>query len=42
VHYRVRAEQVDNHGVVTLRYDSKLHHIGLLPQRSAATATGDR
>ncbi|MEO6350431.1 MAG: IS481 family transposase [Candidatus Limnocylindrales bacterium] len=29
VHYRVRHDQVDDHGVVTLRYDSKLRHIGL-------------
>jgi transposase InsO family protein len=29
VHYRVRYDQVDEHGVVTLRYDSKLRHIGL-------------
>ncbi|HVR88963.1 MAG TPA: integrase core domain-containing protein, partial [Candidatus Limnocylindria bacterium] len=29
VHYRVRYDQVDRHGVVTLRYDSKLRHIGL-------------
>ncbi|HEV2011723.1 MAG TPA: hypothetical protein VGS17_11940 [Candidatus Limnocylindria bacterium] len=25
----VRYDQVDHHGVVTLRYDSRLHHIGL-------------
>ena len=29
VHYRVRYDQVDRLGKVTLRYDSKLHHIGL-------------
>lgn len=29
VHYRVRYDQVDHHGVVTLRYDSRLRHIGL-------------
>jgi len=29
VHYRVRYDEVDHHGVVTLRYDSKLRHIGL-------------
>ena len=29
VHYRVRYDQVDHHGVVTLRHDSRLHHIGL-------------
>ncbi len=29
VHFRVRHDTVDQHGKVTLRYDSKLHHIGL-------------
>ena len=29
VHYRVRYDRVDHLGKVTLRYDSKLHHIGL-------------
>ncbi len=29
VHYRVRYDRVDRHGVVTLRYESKLRHIGL-------------
>ena len=29
VHYRVRYDQVDRDGTVTLRYDSRLHHIGL-------------
>ena len=29
VHYRVRYDQVDRHGKVTLRYDSRLLHIGL-------------
>ncbi len=29
VHYRVRYDTVDRLGKVTLRYDSKLHHIGL-------------
>jgi transposase InsO family protein len=29
MHYRVRYDQVDHHGVVTLRSDSRLHHIGL-------------
>jgi transposase InsO family protein len=29
VHFRVRYDQVDHHGVVTLRYDSRLLHIGL-------------
>lgn len=29
MHYRVRYDRVDKHGTVTLRYDSKLRHIGL-------------
>ncbi len=29
VHYRVRYDTVDRGGKVTLRYDSRLHHIGL-------------
>jgi transposase InsO family protein len=29
VHYRVRRDKVDNGGVITLRYDSQLRHIGL-------------
>jgi transposase InsO family protein len=29
VHYRVRYDQVDQHGKVSLRYDSRLLHIGL-------------
>jgi transposase InsO family protein len=29
VHFRVRYDTVDRHGKVTLRYDSRLHHIGL-------------
>ena len=29
VHYRVRYDTVDRHGKVTLRSDSRLHHIGL-------------
>src|SRR6266571_4596453 len=29
VHFRVRYDTVDWHGKVTLRYDSRLHHIGL-------------
>ena len=28
-HYRVRRDKVDNGGVITIRYDSKLRHIGL-------------
>ncbi|HZD03459.1 MAG TPA: IS481 family transposase, partial [Longimicrobiales bacterium] len=28
-HYRVRQDRVDRGGTVTLRYNSRLHHIGL-------------
>lgn len=28
-HYRVRRDRVDAHGKLTLRFDSRLHHIGL-------------
>ncbi len=28
-HFRVRKDRVDKTGRVTLRYDSRLHHIGL-------------
>jgi hypothetical protein len=28
-HFRVREDTVDAHGKITLRYMSKLHHIGL-------------
>jgi transposase InsO family protein len=28
-HYRVRRDRVDDGGVITIRYDSRLHHIGL-------------
>ena len=29
VHYRVRRDKVDTSGVITLRYDSQLRHVGL-------------
>ncbi|HEX2893846.1 MAG TPA: IS481 family transposase [Marmoricola sp.] len=29
VHYRVRRDKIDSSGVITLRYDSQLRHIGL-------------
>jgi hypothetical protein len=29
IHYRVRRDKIDNGGVITLRYDSRLRHIGL-------------
>lgn len=28
-HYRVRTDRVDTTGVITLRYRSRLHHIGI-------------
>jgi len=28
-HFRVRNDRADSRGVVTIRHDSKLHHIGL-------------
>jgi transposase InsO family protein len=28
-HYRIRQDKVDHSGVITLRYNSRLHHIGL-------------
>ena len=28
-HFRVRQDKVDTNGTVTLRYDSRLHHIGI-------------
>jgi hypothetical protein len=29
VHYRVRHDKIDDSGVITVRYDSQLRHIGL-------------
>jgi hypothetical protein len=28
-HYRIRRDRIDPKGVITLRYNSRLHHIGL-------------
>jgi hypothetical protein len=28
-HYRIRHDRVDDSGVITIRYNSRLHHIGL-------------
>ena len=28
-HYRIRHDRIDTSGIVTLRHDSRLHHIGL-------------
>ncbi len=28
-HFRVRHDKIDKHGSITIRYDSKLHHIGM-------------
>ena len=35
-HYRVRTDKIDTGGTITLRHDSRLHHIGL-GQRLAGT-----
>lgn len=35
-HYRVRRDRADATGVITLRYDSRLHHIGLGRQHARA------
>jgi transposase InsO family protein len=32
-HFRVRHDKVDQHGSITIRYDSKLHHIGMGARR---------
>ncbi|HEX2321137.1 MAG TPA: integrase core domain-containing protein, partial [Streptosporangiaceae bacterium] len=28
-HYRIRADKIDDSGVITIRYNSRLHHIGI-------------
>jgi hypothetical protein len=32
-HYRVRHDRIDAAGVITIRYNSRLHHIGLSKRR---------
>jgi hypothetical protein len=35
-HFRVRRDKIDPSGVITLRYNSHLHHIGLGRRRAGA------
>ena len=37
-HYRVRHDCIDQAGVITIRYNSRLHHIGLSKRRRGTTA----
>jgi transposase InsO family protein len=38
-HYRVRHDKIDAAGVITLRYNSRLHHIGLSKRRRGTKVT---
>jgi hypothetical protein len=38
-HYRVRHDRIDAAGVITLRYHSRLHHIGLSNHRTGTKVT---
>jgi len=38
-HYRVRHDRIDAAGVITIRYNSRLHHIGLSKHRTGTTVT---
>jgi hypothetical protein len=38
-HHRVRHDRIDAAGVITLRYNSRLHHIGLSKHRTATKVT---
>ena len=38
-HYRVRHDRIDAAGVITIRYNSRLHHIGLSKHRTDTTVT---
>ena len=38
-HYRVRHDRIDAAGVITIRYNSHLHHIGLTKRRRGAKVT---
>jgi transposase InsO family protein len=38
-HYRVRHDRIDAAGVITLRYNSRLHHIGLSKHRTGTKVT---
>jgi transposase InsO family protein len=35
-HYRIRQDKIDGHGLVTLRYNSRLHHIGVGRQHAGS------
>jgi transposase InsO family protein len=38
-HYRVRHDRIDAAGVITIRYNSRLHHIGLSKHRTGTNVT---
>ena len=38
-HYRVRTDVIDAAGVITIRYNSRLHHIGLSKRRRGTKVT---
>ena len=38
-HYRVRHDKIVAAGVITIRYNSRLHHIGLSKRRNGTTVT---
>jgi transposase InsO family protein len=38
-HYRVRHDRIDAAGVITVRHNSRLHHIGLSKHRTGTTVT---
>jgi transposase InsO family protein len=38
-HYRVRHDRIDAAGVITIRYNSRLHHIGLCKHRTGTKVT---
>src|SRR6202035_3937080 len=38
-HYRVRHDKIDAAGVITIRYNSHLHHIGLTKRRRGTKVT---
>ena len=38
-HYRLRHDRIDAAGVITIRYNSRLHHIGLSKHRTGTKVT---
>jgi hypothetical protein len=38
-HYRVRHDRIDAAGVITIRYNSRLHHIGLTKRLRGTSVT---